>query len=46
VIPPAVRPFVWGGAGVLLLGGIVIYAERGTAILMELALGAGRFLCM
>ncbi len=45
-MPRIVRLGVWTGLGVLLVGGTAAWIVRGPAILLDLAAGASRMLCL
>jgi hypothetical protein len=45
-MPRVVRLLVFGGLAVLLAGGGVAWLARGPAILLDLASGASRLLCL
>jgi hypothetical protein len=45
-MPAAVRIVVWGSLGVLVAGAVAIVALSGPAMLMDIAGGVGRWLCL
>ena len=45
-MPRAARIAVAGGVGVLLVAGGIAWAVNGTAILLDIAVGAARLLCL
>lgn len=44
-MPPAVTLALWAAAGFLTLGALMLWLERGSAILLDLSALSARFLC-